>query len=134
MRAKGNPQRATAGLGMLTSLKRRSGIAMNDNDKKTTDGVADEADTLKHIGGSRSDAWNAYIAVQALSSIRPYIGDEEKRDTMRAIVTAGLNGIAPRDEEEGMIAAQPLACHDTAMACFRHALDASESPVIFRDY
>jgi hypothetical protein len=38
---------------------------------------------------------------------------------MRAIVTAGLTGIAPRDEMEGMIAAQMLACHDTAMGCFR---------------
>jgi hypothetical protein len=47
-----------------------------------------------------------HIGSQALASIRPYIGDEEKRDKMRAIVTAGLNGIAPRDEMEGMIAAQ----------------------------
>jgi hypothetical protein len=32
---------------------------------------------------------------------------------MRAIVVAGLTGIAPRDEMEGMIAAQMIACHDT---------------------
>jgi hypothetical protein len=42
---------------------------------------------------------------------------------MRAIVIAGLNGIAPRDEMEGMIAAQMLACHDAAMGCFREALN-----------
>src|ERR1700720_1874293 len=55
--------------------------------------AADEADTLKHIGGSPSDARNNFIGAQALASIRPYIGDEEKRDKMRAIVTAGLTGI-----------------------------------------
>ena len=64
------------------------------------------ADILKHIAGSRSDAWNTYIGAQALASISPYAGDQEKRDKMRAIVVAGLNGIAPRDE--GMIAAQML--------------------------
>jgi hypothetical protein len=30
---------------------------MSDDDKKATHGTADEADTLKHIGGSESDAW-----------------------------------------------------------------------------
>jgi hypothetical protein len=44
---------------------------------------------------------------------------------MRAIVIAGLNGIAPRDEMEGMIAAQMLACHDAAMGCFREALNSN---------
>ena len=81
---------------------------MSDEDEKATEGSADETNSLKHIGGSESDAWNKYIGAQALASIRPYIGDEEKRDKMRAIVTAGLNGIAPRDEVEGMIAAQML--------------------------
>jgi hypothetical protein len=64
--------------------------AMSDDDKKTTDGTADEADTLKHIGGSESDAWNNYIGAQALASIRPYIGDEEKRDKMPAVASHAL--------------------------------------------
>jgi hypothetical protein len=70
---------------------------MSDEDKKATEGTgekatngaakatsaAGEADTLKHAGGSESDAWNKYIGAQALASIRPYIGDEEKRDKIR---------------------------------------------------
>jgi hypothetical protein len=91
-------------------------------------------DTLKHTVGSESDDWNRYIATQALASISPYAGDEETRGQMRAVVTAGLTGIAPRDEVEAMIAAQMLACHDAAMSCFRHALAANRSPVISRDY
>ena len=70
---------------------------MSDDAKKATQGTgekatngavkatsaADEADTLKHIGGSESDAWNEYIGSQALAAISPYIGDEEKRDKIR---------------------------------------------------
>jgi hypothetical protein len=51
---------------------------------------------------------------------------------MRAIVAAGLTGIAPRDEMEGMIAAQMLACHDTAMGCFRYALAADKTSRLVR--
>jgi hypothetical protein len=106
---------------------------MSDNPDKATD-AASVADILKHAGGSESDAWNEYIGSQALASIRPYIGDEEKPDKMRAVVAAGLTGIAPRDELEGMIAAQMIACHDTAMGCFRDALAANKTSRRFRDY
>jgi hypothetical protein len=75
-----------------------------------------------------------HIGSQALASIRPYIGDEEKRDKMRAIVTAGLTGIAPRDEMEGMIAAQMLACHDTAMGCFKDALNSKLHGRLWYEY
>jgi hypothetical protein len=121
---------------------------MSDDDKKATEGTgekatngaakatsaADETDTLKHAGGSESDAWDKYIGLQALASIRPYIGDEEKKTKLRAIVTAGMTGIAPRDKVEGMIAAQMLAIHDTAMACFRYAMGANKTSGLFRDY
>ena len=53
---------------------------------------------------------------------------------MRAIVVAGLTGIAPRDEVEGMIAAQMLACHDASMDCFRYAVAANKTSGLFRDY
>jgi hypothetical protein len=53
---------------------------------------------------------------------------------MHAIVAAGLTGIAPRDELEAMIAAQMLACHDTAMGFFRDALAANRTSRLFRDY
>jgi hypothetical protein len=88
-----------------------------------SDNPATDGEETLHIGGSESDAWNEYIGSQALAATRPYLDDEEKKTRLRAIVTAGLNGIAPRDEMEGMIAAQMLACHDAAMGCFRDALN-----------
>jgi hypothetical protein len=42
-----------------------------------------------------------------------------------------LNGIAPRDE---MIAAQMLACHDTAMGCFRDALNSKRHGRLWHEY
>jgi hypothetical protein len=44
--------------------------AMSDDDKKTTDGTADEADTLKHIGGSESDAWKGGLWLSFLNTVR----------------------------------------------------------------
>jgi hypothetical protein len=107
---------------------------MSDDDKKAAEGTADETNSLKHIGGSQSDNWNEYIGLQAIASIQPYLGDEEKRDKMRAIAVAGLTGIGPKDALEGMIAAQMLAIHDAAMACFRYALAANKSSGLFRDF
>jgi hypothetical protein len=43
---------------------------MSDDDKKATDGAADEVDTPKHIGGSRSDAWNEYIGASTRNGTR----------------------------------------------------------------
>ena len=40
----------------------------------------------------------------------------------------------PRDEMEGMIAAQMLACHDTAMGCFRDALNSKLHGRLWHEY
>jgi hypothetical protein len=36
-------------------------------------------------------------------------------------------GIAPKDELEGMIAAQLIACHNAAMECYRRAMIGEQS-------
>ena len=45
-------------LGVPSRIQRRSDMvsAMSEDDKKATDGTADETDTLKHIGGSQSES------------------------------------------------------------------------------
>ena len=40
----------------------------------------------------------------------------------------------PRDEMEGMITAQMLACHDTAMGCFRDALNSKLHGRLWHEY
>ena len=64
--------------------------------------------TLKLIGGSRSDRWNNVLAYQAVETLWLKNSDKETRDEQYDATVAGLIGIGPRDELEGMMAAQLL--------------------------
>ena len=94
---------------------------------KATTVVANDADdlkgALKFIGGSRSDSWNNILANQAVETLWLKNSDKETRDEQYDATVAGLIGIGPRDELEGMMAAQLLAAHNAAMECYRRADD-----------
>ena len=51
---------------------------------------------------------------------------DDRRKQQHAAVDA-IIGIAPRDECEGMIAAQLIACHNAAMECYRRAMFGEQS-------
>jgi len=77
---------------------------------------------LKRLGGSQSDDWNNVIANQTMNAL-PIAGANEgdaSAEARAAIV--GLVGIEPKDELEGMIAAQLIAGHNAAMECYRRAM------------
>lgn len=80
-------------------------------------------DLLKSFGGSRSDDWNTFLVNQAINTVWnfPATPDDEKKEKRWAVL-GGLTGILPRDECEGMIAAQLIACHNAAMECYRRAM------------
>jgi len=78
--------------------------------------------TLKLIGGSRSDRWNNVLAYQAVETLWLKNSDKETRGEQYDATVAGLIGIGPRDELEGMMAAQLLAAHNAAMECYRRAM------------
>lgn len=46
----------------------------------------------------------------------------EERDKQLSATVAALVGIAPKDELEGMMAAQLVAAHNAAMECYRRAM------------
>ena len=77
---------------------------------------------LKLIGGSMSDDWNNIIANQAVSALWLNNSDAEQVKKQRHAAVDALIGIAPRDEFEGMIAAQLVACHNASMECYRRAM------------
>jgi hypothetical protein len=62
--------------------------------------------TLKHIGGSRSDHWNNILANQTVQALWLKHSDNEARDRQYEATIAALAGIGPKDELEGMMAAQ----------------------------
>lgn len=77
---------------------------------------------LESIGGSNSDKWNSVLANQALHTLWIKHSDAETRDKQFSATVSALIGIAPKDEIEGMIAAQLLASHNAAMECYRRAM------------
>jgi hypothetical protein len=88
--------------------------------------VADDPDdqkgTLMKIGGSKSDRWNNTLANQAAQALWVKNSDAEERDRQLSATVAALVGIGPRDELEGMMAAQLIAAHNASMECYRRAM------------
>jgi hypothetical protein len=83
---------------------------------------------LKYIGGSNFDAWNNTIAGQAAGSIWHGLNPDVERVHERQVASLSLlAGISPKDEFEGMLAAQLLASHNAAMECYRRAMIAEQS-------
>ncbi len=77
---------------------------------------------LKAIGGSQSDKWNNTLANQAVNALWMKNSSPEERDKQLSATVAALMGIAPKDELEGMMAAQLVAAHNAAMECYRRAM------------
>jgi hypothetical protein len=96
--------------------KTKSGAVIVANDPE------DQKGELKSIGGSQSDRWNLLLANQAVNALWVKQSDEETRGQQYGATVAELVGIAPKDELEGMIAAQLLAAHNAAMECYRRAM------------
>lgn len=93
--------------------------------------VADDPDDrkgrLKNIGGSQSDHWNNTLANQAVQALWVKNSSPEERDKQLSATVAALVGIAPKDELEGMMAAQLIAAHNAAMECYRRAMIGDQS-------
>ncbi len=96
------------------------------DDKKATTVIANDPDdlkgTLKRIGGSKSDHWNNLLANQAVQALWIKNSDAETRDAQLSATVAALVGIGPKDELEGMMAAQLIAAHNAAMESYRRAM------------
>jgi hypothetical protein len=87
---------------------------------------AREPGKLKMIGGSRSDDWNQVLASQTIQTLWAKTEGDELEEQLAA-TTAALAGIRPKDELEGMMAAQLIAAHNAAMECFRRAMIPQQS-------
>lgn len=88
--------------------------------------VADDPDDrkgrLRNIGGSQSDHWNNTLANQAAQALWVKNSRPDEREKQLSATVAAMIGIAPKDELEGMMAAQLVAAHNAAMECYRRAM------------
>jgi hypothetical protein len=82
---------------------------------------------LKRLGGSISDHWNNRIANQTINTLRTVKTEEGDAGPEVKAAIVGLCGIDPKDELEGMIAAQLIAGHNAAMECYRRAMHPDQS-------
>ncbi len=90
---------------------------------------ASDKDAFKDYGGSKKAAFNITIFREVLGCLWVPDGsvDEDATTRMMQAAAAALSAFKPVDEIEGMIAAQAVALHFTAMECLRRA-NISEQP------
>jgi len=81
-----------------------------------------EKGELKALGGSRSDDFNRVLLNDVANTLWTKNSSEEWQAQQLAAVAGSLRGIEPRDELEGMLAAQAMAAHHAAMECYRRAM------------
>jgi hypothetical protein len=74
------------------------------------------------VGGSKCDDWNDRIIDDTLQALWVKNSDRKTREQQVAAEIMGLIGIGPKDELEGMIAAQLIAAHSAVMECYRRAM------------
>lgn len=82
----------------------------------------DEKPRLKRVGGSQSDKWNNVIANQAVQALWINSADPDSQQRQLTATLEAMIGIAPKDELEGMMAAQLTAAHNASMECYRRAM------------
>jgi len=74
------------------------------------------------MGGSQSDDWNNRVITDTANALWLKNADERTKVSQITGAIAGLVGIGPKDELEGMMAAQLIASHSAAMECYRRAM------------
>jgi hypothetical protein len=72
--------------------------------------------------GSNYEQFSLRLLNSTMNALYLKGADEEDRRAVMEACLQAMAGIAPRDEVEGMLAAQIVACHHGAMECFRRAM------------
>ena len=103
-------------------MTKRKTKKANEPTTVVADDPEDRKGALKTIGGSQSDHWNNTLANQTVQALWVKNSDEQQRDRQLSATVAGLAGIGPKDELEGMMSAQLIAAHNAAMECYRRAM------------
>ena len=87
-------------------------------DAKPTTVVANDPEDRKGTLTAGTDT----LANQAVQALWVKKSDSAQWDRQLSATVAALVGISPKDELEGMMAAQLLAAHNAAMECYRRAM------------
>ncbi len=107
----------------MAKSQKSTGAAEDENAENT------DLPSQKAATGADSADLQSYLLHQSLGILicRKEATEEERNAKLRAGLAA-LEGIGPRDELEGMLAAQMFATHNTAMECLHRAMLPEQTP------
>jgi hypothetical protein len=88
---------------------------------------------LRNYGGSDNDAFNAEVKFKTVLALTLNHSDKEDAQKQINAALAGLSGIKPNDELEGMLAAQMVATYNAAMQSFEYAMRPGQSLLLRRE-
>jgi hypothetical protein len=84
---------------------------------------------IKEVGGGNDDRWNDQVANRLIGSLPGAHSAKGTDETANAIL-AGMVHIKPDDPIEGMLAAQMISAHETALSLRRRAWHPEQSFVV----
>jgi hypothetical protein len=82
---------------------------------------------VREVGGSRLKEFNLVLIEQVINCLWTAHADKQGEVKLFDAAAAALAGIKPKDEIEGMLAAQMVAAHSASMECYRRAMIEEQS-------
>jgi hypothetical protein len=89
---------------------------------KAPEKVQTSRSRLRSISGSDDDDFSVILAHQVFVALGQESSDSDERTLREGAAFAAMMGMKPRDEHEGMLIGQLIACHNAAMECYRRAM------------
>ncbi|WP_120010410.1 hypothetical protein [Teichococcus vastitatis] len=98
-------------------------VVQTDLGPVTATGGMNPENPFKGMGGSDNPMFNSmlYREVLGVAFGRP-AGDEEQKSRIGSAAAQAMAGFQPKDEVEGLLAAQAVALHFAAMECLRRSV------------
>ncbi len=81
-----------------------------------------QVDISEAVRGSKSDSFNSHILRETIFSISTANKNAEEINSIIQAAAAAIAGFKPKDEIEGMLAAQAVALHFGAMEALRRSM------------
>lgn len=119
-RRKAGASAAPNALATATDSSQKPQIKFRDTPDGPVGLVKVTPESVRLLGGSDEREFNALILTETLVCARVQVGGGAV--ARLAAVAAALGAFKPKDEIEGMLAAQAVAMHFGAMECFRRAM------------
>jgi hypothetical protein len=93
-----------------------------ENIPATKEQLPDKPKERNSLSGSKNDTFTNIVANQTLNTLWLANSDEDAQKQQFDAAIGALRGINPKDEIEGLLAAQMIAVHSASMECFRRAM------------